>query len=858
MTRQLSQDENSKPHVVIASDYHALALSVLEILLQKQCRVSVFTKDAVLWKRNTVHIDEKLLKIGASSGEPFENPDYLIIFALKGEKITRDILLKAGGASKILIVSPFGRKITITDPSLSAAYVKDLYGPRMDFSEAGLPLILAQAIGAGVARLPERGSFFPTFIPDAAREIVRMLLSFSPPAGEIALLGQELSSAQLAGILTSAGVNISAGGEKKEEPAPTNRIQRTKTPFVQGLKETFEWGKSHGVSVPKTEKVRLPKSPNKVRRILILLATCLMLLPFILLFISGGALLAGKSFIVKAKTGASKNAAYLAKGTSRGASFGFGIYTSVPGLGRAFRPLSQSANILERSSEIMLKGATVAEDLGSFGEKILGDEVYDPGALSQGIYLNLDNLYQDLGFLDSEIKEQGTFLKTAAGWFMKESDLTDLRTKVLQLKGLFLEAPALLGKDKPVAYLLLFQNNMELRPSGGFIGSLAIITFDGGRLSDVNVQDVYSLDGQLKGHVEPPEPIKNYLGEANWFLRDSNWDPDFPTSASRAEWFLSKEIGKSVDGVVSLDLEAAKSILRITGPITLADFGQDISADNLYEKTQSEVEESFFPGSIKKASFLTALARELLAEVFSLPKEKDISLGKSLVENLERRHIQIFLHRKEAQRAISGLGFDGSFQTPSCLGNCYSDFVGLIEANLGVNKANYFIKRAMNMEVSIEGDTVTRKLSVSYENSANPALGLSGRYKVYLRLFVPLDSEVGEPMVGQGQEANATTPDILDSGGKREVGFLLEIMPGQTETVTFSWSGKNPLLYDQSGEYRLYWRKQAGTNEDPVSLRMVLPAGVSGTPSLGATLTKDGAFVYNTVLARDLFSRVSW
>lgn len=858
MTRQLSQDENSKPHVVIASDYHALALSVLEILLQKQCRVSVFTKEAVLWKRNTVHIDEKLLKIGTGGGEPVKNPDYLIIFALKGEKITRDILLRAGGASKILIISPFGRKITITGPSLSAAYVKDLYGPRMDFSEAGLPLILAQAIGAGVARVPERGSFFPTFIPDAAREIVRMLLSFSPPAGEIALLGQELSSAQLAGVLASAGVNISAGGEKKEEPAPTNRIQRTKTPFVQGLKETFEWGKSHGVSVAKTHKESLPKSPNTGRRALIFLGAALLLLPFILLFVSGGALLVGKNYIIQAKTGVSKNAAFLAKGTARGASFGFGVYASVPGLGFVFSPLYQASNLLGRSSEILVKGTTVAEEVSLFGEKILGDEVYDPEGLSHGISLNLDNLYQDLGFLDGEIKTQGTLLKKIAGWVLKEDELIGLRTKVLQLKGLFLEAPALLGKDKPAVYLLLFQNNMEIRPSGGFIGSLAIITFDGGRLSDVNVQDVYSLDGQLKGHVEPPEPIKNYLGEANWFLRDSNWDPDFPTSASRAEWFLSKEIGKSVDGVVALDLEVAKSILRITGPIALADFGQDISADNLYEKTQGEVEEAFFPGSIKKASFLTALARELLDEVFALPREKDVSLGKSLVDNLEARHIQIFLHRKEAQRAISGLGFDGSFQTPFCLGNCYSDFVGLIEANLGVNKANYFIKRAMNMEVSIEGDTVTRKLSVSFENSANSALGLSGRYKVYLRLFVPLDSEVGEPMVGQGQEANATTPEIRDSGGKREVGFLLEIMPGQTETVTFSWSGKNPLLYDQSGEYRLYWRKQAGTNEDPVSLKMVLPAGVSGAPSLGATLTKDGAFVYNTVLARDLFSRVSW
>ena len=162
------------------------------------------------------------------------------------------------------------------------------------------------------------------------------------------------------------------------------------------------------------------------------------------------------------------------------------------------------------------------------------------------------------------------------------------------------------------------------------------------------------------------------------------------------------------------------------------------------------------------------------------------------------------------------------------------------------------------MEANIEAGTVSRRLSVSYENSANSALGLSGRYKVYLRLIVPLDSEVGEPQVGQGQDISSLTPDIRDSGGKREVGVLLEIMPGQTKTVTFSWSSKNLLVFDQSGEYRLYWRKQAGTDKDPLILTIVPPSGVIATPSLGATLTNDGAFVYNTTLARDLFSRVSW
>src|SRR5574340_1269627 len=135
--------------------------------------------------------------------------------------------------------------------------------------------------------------------------------------------------------------------------------------------------------------------------------------------------------------------------------------------------------------------------------------------------------------------------------------------------------------------MVLFQTNMELRPTGGFIGSFGLLTFDNGRMSELNVSDVYSADGQLKGHIDPPAPIHDYLGEANWWFRDSNWDPDFPTSAKRAEWFLDKEIDQKVDGVFAIDLGLIKDALRLTGPIFLADYNMDVTSDNLYEKTQA-------------------------------------------------------------------------------------------------------------------------------------------------------------------------------------------------------------------------------------------------------------------------------
>ena len=858
MAGQFSQDTSTKPRVVIFSAYNPLALSVVEMLLQKQCEVILFSKETDLWRENTSHIESPQLIVGDTVGGFSRIPDYIIVFAPNPGIEMGALLSKGEGASKIFFVCPTQAGPGWRNALVNTIYVRDLYGPRMEFGRTGLSFILAQAAAGGPSHVPTGSTFYPTYIQDAAKEIVRMLLSFGPPSGEILILGEELTSEHLAEALAAAGLKTAFSGSRENGALPRTRTIKTKTQFREGLKETLEWGRRHGVHVARVKKSKPPKRPIKIGKTPLFLGIALFLLPFILLIVSAAALLAGKNFLLKANTSAASNASYLARGTSRGASFGLGLYALIPLAGELFRPFSQASNIIEKSSEIMIQGADVVEGIGDLGEKILGDEVYDPAAYSQEIYLTLDNLYQEMGFLDGEIKEQKGVLGYVASRVLKDNNLADMRTKILQLKNLFADAPKLLGKGKPSAYLLLFQNNMELRPAGGFIGSLAIVTFDGGRLSDVNVQDVYSLDGQLKGHVDPPEPIKDHLGEANWFLRDSNWDPDFPVSASRAEWFLGKEIGKSVDGVISLDLEAAKSILGLTGPVALSDFGLEINADNLYEKTQSEVEESFFPGSQKKAGFLTALARALLQEVLELPSQKNASLAKALVDNLESRHVQIFLHQKEAQRAISALGFDGSFQVPACSGNCYSDFLGVVEANVGVNKANYFIKRYLDMDTNFEGDSVLRRLSITFENSANSALGLSGRYKVYLRIFVPIDSEVGEPLVGQGEEVSGFPADIKDTQGKREVGLLVEVLPGQTKTVSFSWSGESPLTFDQNGEYRLYWRKQSGTDKDPVSLRITSPQAISATPSSGASLTRDGSFIYNTNLARDLFSRISW
>jgi len=105
-----------------------------------------------------------------------------------------------------------------------------------------------------------------------------------------------------------------------------------------------------------------------------------------------------------------------------------------------------------------------------------------------------------------------------------------------------------------------------------FIGSFAILSFKKGALSNLEVYDVYTADGQLKGYVEPPWQLKTYLDQPTWYLRDSNWDPDFSVSAQRAEWFLDKSLGIRVDGVVGIDLSLVKNLVGVLGSLYVADY----------------------------------------------------------------------------------------------------------------------------------------------------------------------------------------------------------------------------------------------------------------------------------------------
>jgi hypothetical protein len=433
--------------------------------------------------------------------------------------------------------------------------------------------------------------------------------------------------------------------------------------------------------------------------------------------------------------------------------------------------------------------------------------------------------------------------------------------------------PAIVGFEGKRTYLVLFQNNMELRPGGGFIGSYGLLTLEQGRVKEFTVHDVYDADGRLTAHIEPPFGLRRHLGASHWFLRDSNFAIDFPQNARQATTFLQLETGDVVDGVLAVDTSFLQNILSATGPVTVPDYKEVVTAENFYLRTQTHAEKDFFPGSTQKKDFLRSLLtalEEKLGKKDGVNFQQVISkIGESIVE----KHV-IFVFSDTATQQLFTVNNLSSSLVDIREENkdTYLDFLGVIDANVGVNKANYYLKRSIDQKVvwNVDGK-LTTTVTVTYENTSKKDSPFGGDYKNYVRFAVPPDVQVRNIAINGVKQS--TVPAITDPAvftadnfrapkeleiessreqGKDSVGFLVVVPAGKSKTVALTYDSfrtvsiKEPVFF-----YDLRLFKQPGTIDDPYSFSFVYPSGyqVVGTESILSDV--GGKLVYSGVLSED-------
>lgn len=392
--------------------------------------------------------------------------------------------------------------------------------------------------------------------------------------------------------------------------------------------------------------------------------------------------------------------------------------------------------------------------------------------------------------------------------------------------------PSLLGYNGKKHYLLLFQNNGELRPTGGFIGSIGELTVENGGVSQFSIRDTYEIDGQLKAHVEPHYVIRRYL-QPHLYLRDSNFSLDFEKSASMSALLYKLSTGRAIDGIIALDYEVLRQIIYATGPIEIN--SQKLDGNELFDYLQSSIDSSFFPGSSKKRDLLGSVYTKLFLK-FTEDRKAFLKAVAILPRLISEKHILFAFNEKAIQQGFSINGFSSTLTDLRTLGaSSVNDFLALNEANIGVNKANTGISRTLEYDVFLDNSQIKSKVTLGLFNSNYKKEG----YKVYIRIATPLGSRLESIIIdGKSQELEPAVIDFYEYEKKdfkapralevdqfteenRAVfGFISEVGPDDTSEIIISYINGLKVPPGTLVTYSFLASKQPGTLDYPLTVRV--------------------------------------
>jgi hypothetical protein len=451
----------------------------------------------------------------------------------------------------------------------------------------------------------------------------------------------------------------------------------------------------------------------------------------------------------------------------------------------------------------------------------------------------------------------------------KSLQMQELNKTIHLLSPVIDVAPQVLGVDKEKTYLVLFQNNMELRPGGGFIGSYGLLKVKNARLEEFTIHDTYDADGQLKGHVEPPFAIRRYLPSVHWYLRDSNFNVDFKKSAESAAFLLSAETGQTVDGVIGVDVSFLKMLLAAIGPVHVPEYNETVDSQTLYQKVQTHAEKDFFPGSTQKKDFLRSLANALQNRITTDKNLPFSALGNTVLQSAIQKHVLFVSADEQIENvfAVNGLSsslWDSRSESTTQL----HDFLGVIDANLGVNKINTVLKRSIKQDMIISSTgTLEGTTTVTYNNSEG-----TGEYKNFVRFVLPQHSvvttiaingenkaftqAVTDPVVYENKKFKAPKElevETVEQDNKTIVGFLVTVPKNDSTTVSVAYSVSDQTVDTSTGSfgYSLKLFKQPGTEGDPYTLSLAYPSEYKILQASQAVKTTESGISFATLLMED-------
>ncbi len=391
-------------------------------------------------------------------------------------------------------------------------------------------------------------------------------------------------------------------------------------------------------------------------------------------------------------------------------------------------------------------------------------------------------------------------------------------------------------------YLVLFQNDAEIRSSGGFIGSYAVIEAKDRTIKPLHFEtNPYKLDNPASqlNYIEPPPPLKTVLSDQGWGMRDANFAADFRQSAPTVSWFFEQEARRitgpkkaeiehdlggdyHVDGVIGITLSAFLDIIKETGPITIPEQNITVDSNNFFQTIQQIVEKDYFNDPQNK---ITNEPKTVLKNLFPLAMNKAQNLPKTTLYKLaskllNEKKIVIYTSRVDQEKVLVDQGWAGALELPSDQqpkGN--ADFLAVVRNSYGGNKSSLEINPVYHYTLNrINQSTAQAKLEITFEHTGNGQWP-SGVNHEYLRILGP-----GEAELTSAKRNGETITNEIDIGHEeqyRAFGFWIHTEPQSSQTVTIEYKIPIEKIYNEGlGKpgYQLVLYRQPGGNSPDITV----------------------------------------
>jgi hypothetical protein len=388
---------------------------------------------------------------------------------------------------------------------------------------------------------------------------------------------------------------------------------------------------------------------------------------------------------------------------------------------------------------------------------------------------------------------------------------------ITEAKPLIKALPALLGEKEEKRYLIIFQNDKELRPTGGFMTAYAIFRVDKGVIHIDRSDDIYNLDNSISGKPKPPAFLQQYLKVSALNLRDSNISPDFVESMKTFKSMYDRA-GQSVeiDGIIALDTYVLVDTIKILDDQVTAG-GITFTTKNDPRCDCPQVIYELEDNVSRPVNYVKEARKSLLGDLLSTILSKALSsspkiywgpLFQALIKGAGEKHVLFYLYDTSAQQGIESLNAAGRIKSFD------GDYLHINEANLSGAKVNLFMEEKVDNSYEFKGNEIIKTVTIHYKNPHPPSdcnlerggLCLNAEYRDWIRVYVPQGSSLIE---SRGATSKIKSYDEL---GKTVFEGLMTVRPQGIATLTLvyklpsSLSGKSPLP--------VLIQKQPGTNNN--------------------------------------------